>query len=124
MILMRPDIGMLTMFFKVNIFLFTNTIILFPSHLMGKEFAFPELHCTYSLAYLSLFHFVSRWCQEEDVVLLPSDRIAVLKEVHLVAGIWAGSSLLQLAIFLWRVTDKRVLLGKQEAASLSTCQAS
>lgn len=44
--------------------------------------------------------------------MLPGDRIAVLREVRLVAGVWAGSSLLQLAVSLSRVTGRRIVLGK------------
>lgn len=78
----------------------------------------------HSLPYVSLFHLVSWWCQEGEVGFLPGDRIAVLREVCLVAGAWAGSSLLQLAVILWRVAGRRVLLGREEAASLSLCQVS
>lgn len=77
-----------------------------------------------SQPHVSLFHLVSWWCQEGEVALLPGDRSAVLREVCLVAGAWAGSSLLQLALILWGVAGRRVLLGREEAASISLCQVS
>lgn len=117
MILIHPDIGVDTKFFKVS------SCSLIPQscshHIFVREgICFRKLASNIQFGLSFLFSISSAGgARMERCFCWQVTELWCSAGARLVAGVWAGSSLPQLAVILRRVPGRRVTLGRQGAAS-------